>query len=128
MNIKRIIKEEINDFEWARDVVPNVQHVKTEEYIIYGVPHTDFNTVVYNKFCKLYGKDYIDELIHDGSINIFHNPNIDIGGEEFISFIVMPYKDGGIDMCLWGYFGSDYGPQYSYTEFLNMELIDEPKP
>jgi hypothetical protein len=43
------------------------------------------------------------------------------------SFIVMPYKDGGIDMCLWGNFGSDYGYQYSYAEFLNMELIDEPK-
>ncbi len=124
MNINRIIKEEINDFEWARDVVPNVQHVKTEEYIIYGVPYGNMDTVVYNRFCELYGKDMIDDLIDDGSFNIFGNPNIDSGEAEFISFIVMPYYNGGIDMCLWGNFGSDYGPQYSYHEFLNMELID----
>ncbi len=125
MNIKRIIKEEINDFEWARDVVPNVQHVKTEEYIIYGVPYGNMDTVVYNRFCELYGKDMIDDLIDDGSFNIFGNPNIDSGEAEFISFVVMPYKDGGIDMCLWGNFGSDIEPQYSYNEFLNMELVDQ---
>jgi hypothetical protein len=79
MDINRIIKEEINDFEWARDVVPNVQHVKTEEYIIYGVPYGNMDTVVYNRFCELYGKDMIDDLIDDGSFNIFGNPNIDSG-------------------------------------------------
>ena len=87
MDIKKLIKEELNDFEWARDIIePIVLSVPYKYYI----PLCDTGYKVRDirdKFIELFGTDYSGRW---GVVNWFGNDTLERTEEE----------DGGVILYL----------------------------
>lgn len=129
----------MNDFEWARDIEPAIQHDRLRPFTVNNIPYGDMDTKVYDKFCEFYGKEYIDN-INRFNCNLFNNAQIKEGIDTSIQIWVKPklYNFGELDETGWtesGWFhtlnddDSFYvQPQhrYEYHQFLNMTLTDIP--
>lgn len=131
MNIKKIVKEEIDDFEWARNIEPMEPFDVKSTYMITGVPPLDVETKVLNKLYELYGEEFIDK--NKRRINVLDNNNILLYGGPIVIYV--DYEEGYDDFIYtnWDYDDSErvteddgeYGIHYTYNQFLNLQTQDQ---
>ena len=132
MNIKRIIKEAMDDFEWAKNIEPMKPFDIKSNYMITGVPPEDVETKVLDKLYELYGEEFIDK--NKRRINVLNNNNIQEYGGPIV--IYMDYETGVGDDYIYTYWDyddservteddEDYGIQYTYNQFLNLQTQDQ---
>tara|TARA_R110000803_G_scaffold33297_2_gene72959 strand:- start:1112 stop:1474 length:363 start_codon:yes stop_codon:yes gene_type:complete len=119
----------MNEWDW---VPMESTHDCTKEYIVINIPSEDVNTVLYDKFCELYGKDYVDRLNREFTLNIFTNSQM---GEHNVDVYIKPDRSGLIDCSGWDWTVNNYFPGldyysrfvfYDYHEFLLISLTNKP--
>lgn len=131
MNIKKIIKEEMGDFDWASDVEPFKPFNVKSDYMITGVPSKEVETKFLDKLYELYGKEFIDK--NKRRFVVLDNERINDYDELIVIYVSYDEMYGGYISTGWDYddderitdSDKDYEFKYTYNEFLNQSTQDQ---
>jgi hypothetical protein len=131
MDIKKIIKEEMGNFDWASDVEPMVPFNVKSDYMITGVPSKEVETKFLDKLYELYGKEFIDK--NKKHIRILDNQYINNYDGPIVIYVSYDEMYGGYISNGWDYddheritdSDKDYEFKYTYNQFLNQSTQDQ---